>query len=110
MKFKVKILSASQLSIDQEPAKGACYKLSKNINSISSPVAIPGDQIEFQKQVYQTIQSFVRKQDRDWCRQVLREISECQAALLGDLIDRVLQDSLRSVVTKIQRNEEITTE
>ena len=40
----------------------------------------------------------------------MRDVAGCQEVLLGDLIERVLQDSLRSVVAQIQRSDEISTE
>ena len=55
MKFKVKILPRGQLKVESEPSPQVFRKLSISGSSNQTSVAIPGDQIEFQKQVYQTI-------------------------------------------------------
>ena len=70
---------------------------------------ISGDQVEFKKQVYQTIQSYILSSE-EWSRQALREIYLHNPILLTDLIDRVLQDSLRSYLTRILKSEEISEE
>jgi len=33
---------------------------------------VPGDQVEFSKQVYQTIQQYLLSQEKQWCVEVLR--------------------------------------
>ena len=65
MKFKIK-RTCSQVAQPEPPLK-SCSGIQ---------LRIPGDTIEFQKQVYQAIQSYIRDGE-EWAVHLLRQVNLC---------------------------------